>query len=36
MTGLSGFNTAVSGLSAAQRAIEVAAQNISNVNTPWH
>ena len=36
MTGLSGFNTAVSGLSAAQRAIEVAAQNIANANTPGY
>ena len=36
MTGLSGFNTAVSGLSAAQRAIEVTAQNIANANTPGY
>lgn len=36
MTGLSGFNTAVSGLSAAQRAIEVTSQNIANVNTPGY
>jgi flagellar hook-associated protein 1 FlgK len=36
MTGMSGFNTAVSGLSAAQRAIEVTSQNIANVNTPGY
>jgi flagellar hook-associated protein 1 FlgK len=36
MTGLSGFNTAVSGLSAAQRAMEVIAQNIANANTPGY
>jgi flagellar hook-associated protein 1 len=36
MTGLSGFNTAVSGLNAAQRAIEVTAQNIANANTPGY
>lgn len=36
MTGLSGFNTAVSGLAAAQRAIEVTAQNIANANTPGY
>jgi flagellar hook-associated protein 1 FlgK len=36
MTGLAGFNTAVSGLSAAQRAIEVTAQNIANANTPGY
>jgi flagellar hook-associated protein 1 len=36
MTGLSGFNTAVTGLSAAQRAIEVTSQNIANVNTPGY
>jgi flagellar hook-associated protein 1 FlgK len=33
---MSGFNTGVSGLSAAQRALEVIGQNVANANTPGY
>src|SRR5919199_72569 len=36
MSGFSSLNTAVTGLSAAQRAMEVAGQNIVNANTPGY
>src|SRR4051812_32822672 len=36
MPGFSTLNTAVSGLNAAQRAVEVTSQNIANVNTPGY
>ncbi len=36
MPGFSALNTAISGLHAAQRAIEVTGQNIANVNTPGY
>jgi flagellar hook-associated protein 1 FlgK len=36
MSGFSALNTAISGLNAAQRAVEVTSQNIANVNTPGY
>ena len=36
MSALGSFNTAVSGLNAAQRAIDVTSQNIANANTPGY
>jgi flagellar hook-associated protein 1 FlgK len=36
MSGFAALNTAISGLAAAQRAVEVTSQNIANVNTPGY
>jgi flagellar hook-associated protein 1 len=36
MSGFSSLNIAVSGLNASQRAVDIASQNISNVNTPGY
>jgi flagellar hook-associated protein 1 FlgK len=36
MSALGSFNTAVSGLNAAQRAIDITSQNIANANTPGY
>jgi flagellar hook-associated protein 1 len=36
MSGFSALNTAISGLNAAQRAIDITSQNIANVNTPGY
>ena len=36
MTGFSALNTAISGLAAAQRAMDIAGQNVVNANTPGY